>query len=152
MNDFIDNLKLLKGRHKLTAVDTGSKNLNEEYGSDFDADVDYIAFTLDNKTYFIIENPDDGYRSYAKDEILVKDGSILDNSFYPVDVVCKISSVNIDKDNSIDENSEVIQIIDIENGEIILYAGTENTSDYYPYFVSAWMPEKMAINKKGKIK
>lgn len=127
-------LKDLVGLHKLTAVSF------ELIPTDFNyADAQVINFTLDGKTYTAIENPVDGYRSHM-DEIKVTDVK-LHNRFKAVQVFCLMRESNYSTRN------DVLDMYDVRNGKIILSVGTKDADDYYPMFVSDWIPENLAVNQ-----
>jgi hypothetical protein len=58
-------LKDLVGLHELSGVDTTIEKV-EQYRDHYE-NVDVVRFVLDGKTYKVIEDPVDGYRSYCKD-------------------------------------------------------------------------------------
>ena len=131
-------LKDLKGKHVLTAVSRDEIEFKDCCG-DLET-AQRFSFILDDITYTAIEDPQDGYRS-CMDKIFISNIK-LRNKFIGVKVVGRY----LDKND--DQSSNILELIDIENGEVILRVGTNNTSDYYPYFVNEWMPEKMNINIK----
>lgn len=126
-------LKDLVGMHYLTAVSFELVPTDFNYG-----DAQVVNFTLDGKTYTAIENPVDGYRSHM-DEIKVTDTK-LSNSFDPVYVFC------IMREGGYYRN-EILDVYDTKNGKIVLSVGTKDVDDYYPSFVSDWMPENLAVNQ-----
>lgn len=130
-------LEDLVGRHLLTAVDYGSETLSNEYGGS--ADADYIRFTLDGRTYTVVEDPEDGYRSSHRDVIV--DDTILHNRFSPVSVLAV--HVTMDKYG---DTSDLLRLYS-DGGKLILQAGTGNTDDYYPYFVASFDPTALPMNQ-----
>lgn len=113
----------------LTNVDFGS---NEDGGNT-------VSLTLNDKTYTISENPDDGYRSYHRENVVVSDKNTRKNFEIPVKISYECGNYNFDG----------IHIIDARNGEIILEIGTNVTCNYYPYFVGNWVPENIFENKQN---
>jgi len=85
-----------------------------------------------------IEDPIDGYRSCMNQLIICprKTEKII-NMFEPINVICKMR-----KDDS-SNCSEILEILDAQNGEIILSVGTEYTDTYYPCFIAEWTPENI---------
>ncbi len=138
----IINLKDLIGKHILTGVDLWNKKVKESYG-DYYEDCECVSFVLDGVTYTAIEDPEDGYRS-CMSEIGISKNDVVKNIFPPVEVLVREMS-----DDDYEEN-EAIEFIDTQNGKIILTVGTKNINDYYPYFVSEFVPENMSINSKSK--
>ena len=124
----------LVGEHILTGVDRLNKQI-ERYGS-----LEYSAvlnFTLDGVTYSVVEDPDDGYRSSARD--LVVSDTPTSNTFQGVRVLGIMRTPRREHD--------ILDLYDIANGKLVLSAGTENTDDYYPCFVAEWTPENLSVNE-----
>ncbi|AWY06821.1 MAG: hypothetical protein [Caudoviricetes sp.] len=100
---------------------------------------DVLLFTLDGVTYRMVEDPDDGYRSYC-DDLTVSEKPPR-YSFPPVRVVCSMM------ENTGFENNECIVMRDVANGKVILEAGTKNYDDWYPYCHFSYTPENMDCNQ-----
>ncbi len=128
----------LCGVHELSAVELTTKKIDDGFGGVETCGT--ILFTLDGVTYEMVEDPDDGYRSYHRD-IHISDCEPK-YKFPSVKVLCYMM-----EDTPYDNNN-IIVMRDLENGETILEAGTENYDDYYPCCHFEWMPEKMAVNEK----
>lgn len=125
----------LIGLHKLSGVDLINESIKRDYGNSFE-DCETVVFILDNKTYCAAEDPDDGYRSSMK--YLVESKSKVKNKFTSCKVLVKKST---------EDNSDILEFIDVNTGLIVLEIGTNNTDDYYPYWVGSFYPENMFINK-----
>lgn len=133
-------LESLVGEHILSGIETGQRTWLNCFGSE--EDTEYIKFTLDDKTYLAIENPDDGYRSYMEDLEIV-------------DEECEVKIPNIRvcchmRDSNRYEKHDVLVFVDIANGKEILAVGTGNFDDYYPYCVFEYTPENMSCNQNKK--
>lgn len=128
----------LVGEHKLSGVDMSNESVKREWGDDFEQ-CEIIRFRLDDVIYMAIEDPSDGYRSSMR-EIKVSDGE-MKNVFAPVKVLCRIRTKG-----EYGGTDDTLEIIDMENGLVILEVGTDNCDDYYPMWVGAWHPERMAVN------
>ncbi len=134
-------LEDLIGEHELSGVDFGSReDLREDYAGTPNA----MWFVLDGKTYCVIENPSDGYRSSMRD--IEESDRPVANTFAPVKVLARMC----DKYGSYSDGCDVLELIDVINGKRILAAGTDNVGDYYPSFVADFMPESMACNAGSK--
>ena len=133
-------LKDLVGLHKLTAVDKGILPGDEHAGRWGDAYC--ISFTIDGFTYYVVEEPCDGYRSSMKRIICTNE--ILKNQFPPAQVMATMRA-----DRTYETNN-VLDFADVKSGKVILSVGTGNINDYYPYFVAEWTPENLWINKDVK--
>lgn len=130
-------LDSLVGEHVLDGVDL----LNERvkiYGENFE-DASVIRFRLDGVVYTAIEDPDDGYRS-SMEKIYAEKGEIK-NAFPPVKITAR-------KKPDDGQTNDTLELIDAVTGKVIVEVGTDNTDDYYPYFVSAFWPENMVTNAK----
>jgi hypothetical protein len=128
-------LEDLVGKHTLTGVGSGNIKTEDEWNPI----VDSFSFKLDGVVYTAIENPEDGYRSCM--EKLVIDEHDIDTRIPPVEVMGKM------KDDDNYYNNKTLQLIDVENGEVVLEVGTDNYNDYYPWFVREWYPKRLHINK-----
>lgn len=122
-------LKELKGKHTFTGVEFGTMK------DDWLGEVNTVKFQLDGVTYVAIENPSDGYRSYMED--LRPCADKITNPIPETDVVC-VHKATYD---------DILEVIDVQNGETILRVGTENVYDYYPACIFEYSPENLHINK-----
>jgi hypothetical protein len=75
-------------------------------------------------------------------ELKVDDPRTMTNVFPAVKVIGKY----LEKREPYDA-SEVLELVDVVTGETVVEVGTENTDDYYPYFVANFSPEAMVTNK-----
>lgn len=134
----------LFGEHTLDGVDTLSERVLQ-WGGHFE-DCSVIRFRLDGIIYTAVEDPSDGYRS-SMDKLFKSPNEKMLNTFPATRVLAK------KKDNETYQVNDTLQLIDVVTGKVVLEVGTDNTDDYYPYFVSAFHPEHLAINEplsKGK--
>ena len=132
----------LVGKHVLSGVDMINRQMKQWHG-DFE-DCQCINFVLDGITYTAIEDPSDGYRSQLKE--IIKSDEKMENNFRAVEVVISLIEKR-ERWAGYGVDCEILQFIDTANGKVILEVGTDNTDDYYPSFVSDWMPEKLSINE-----
>lgn len=132
-------LQALAGEHLLDAVDFSTEDVPRWYdASDFEH-CQVMRFRLDGKVYTALENPVDGYRSCMRD--LIVSESEMRNVFQPVRVVARHRSTNGDY------AADILELVDAITGRTVIEVGTDNTDDYYPWFVAAFHPEAMAINQ-----
>jgi len=129
-------LASLVGEHQLDAVDMSTTQVKK--WSDTLEDANVIRFRLDGKVYTAVEDPSDGYRS-SMEKIFVSDDA-MNNVFSPVKVVGRIN------DKGEYHSNDTLELIDVANGKTILRVGTDNSDDYYPWFVAEWTPGNMAVN------
>lgn len=122
-------MEKLAGMHKLSGVGYEWTGREDEY---------YAGgwFVIDGIKYTAIVDPGDGYRS-CMDKLIKSEAEKKDVLFEPVDVMCRIRG----------GDDDIIDVIDGENGEIILSVGTENVKDYYPCFIFEYTPERMERNR-----
>jgi hypothetical protein len=123
----------LVGEHVLTGVEFDTLPRN----SCGDAP-NVVRFALDGKTYEASEDPSDGYRSMLA-EIRVAERAVA-TQFEPCQVVARY----------LDGDREVLELVDASTGKTVLAVGTENTDDYYPYYVANFTPEAMAVNAERR--
>jgi hypothetical protein len=130
-------LDSLLGEHTLDAVDTFVERVNT-YGSNFE-DANAIRFRLDGVTYTAVEDPDDGYRSSL--------GKLFSDAVEPMkNIFPAVRVVARKKANETYSVNDTVEMVDVVTQKVVLEVGTDNTDDYYPYFVSAFHPENMATN------
>jgi hypothetical protein len=139
MVDQVD-LDSLVGEHVLDAVDTFSESI-KQYGNHFE-DCSIIRFRIDGTVYTAIEDPDDGYRS-SLGQLFVSTDEPMKNVFPSVRVLGR------KKENERSAIHDTLQFVDVVSGEVVLEVGTDNTDDYYPWFVSSFWPDRMAVNQSG---
>jgi hypothetical protein len=89
-------------------------------------------FKLNDQVWEAIEDPDDGYRSYLG-SIEKKDSNGI---FFP-DPLAQVHLTH--EDNG---NRDVYRLTDMNDGHIWLEFGTDDTDDYYPYFVFEYHPKE----------
>ena len=130
-------LEDLKGKHTLSGIEIGSREFDDGYG--YMEERGFVKFVLDGKTYMAVEDPSDGYRSYME-ELRVTDEECA-VKLPDISVCCVM------KDDSEWGTNDVLEFVDLGNGNIILAIGTQNTDDYYPYCVMEYFPEKMSCNE-----
>ena len=134
-------LKDLVGEHVLTAVDHDA-NVEVPDWNDRPRLANAILFTLDGKTYCVAEDENDGYRSSHR-EIEQVDVP-LKNTFAPVRVLARY--VEGGHADTYSHDNDLLELIDVANGNTILLTGTENSRDYYPSYVASFWPERMSVN------
>ena len=137
MTDSVE-LESLVGEHVLDGADLFAKDVKSTWGDQFEH-CEMIRFRLDGKVYTGIEDPDDGYRSSLRG-LFVSDDAVK-NVFPPVRVLAKMKDAG-----EYGQANGTLQLIDLVTGKIVLEVGTDNTDDYYPWFVGAFFPDCMAIN------
>ena len=103
----------------------------------YDGDSAVALFILDNVTYAIVEDPEDGYRSSMKDLFVTKE--ICKNKIPPHIVEGK------KKPNGYGKN-DVIDFYDVFTNKIVLSIGTSDCDDYYPCCQMLFTPEHLAVN------
>lgn len=128
----MSNLESLIGRHFLSGVEITECKIYDPCLSDY-ANTPCILFTLDNITYRLVEDQDDGYRSYCKELEIANTKPKY--RFIPIEVLCKKSE---------EQYTDILEIIDIQSCKTILQIGTDKTDSYYPYCIFEWKPENMS--------
>lgn len=137
MTDPIE-MESLVGEHVLDACDLFADNIKASWGDSFEY-CEMIRFRLDGNIYTGIEDPDDGYRSSLRG-LYVSDDA-MKNVFPPVRVLAKMKDAG-----EHGQSNDTLQLIDMVTGKIVLEVGTDNTNDYYPWFVGCFFPDCMATN------
>jgi hypothetical protein len=131
-------LENLKGCHILKGIELGTREVDGFWKK---TNSNYIKFTLDDTTYLAVEDEADGYRSYMRELEIVDEKCKI--KIPNIQVVCKMRKERY-------EDCDILEFIDLMNGEMILAIGTGNTNDYYPYCCFEYYPEKMACNEERR--
>lgn len=126
----------LVGEHVFDGVDTVAQSVNT-WGDRYE-NCEVMNFRLDGKVYSATEDPSDGYRS-CLDSFLETEERIK-NVFPGVRVLARVRT------SGEYGPADILELVDLVTGKIVLEVGTENTDDYYPWFVAAFHPENMATN------
>jgi len=103
----------------------------------FGADDAENTFNVDGVVFKVLEDPSDGYRSYmGAIDYTDKSTSI----FFSV----PIARIRVEKyegeSSEYSEGNTGFRFVDVRDGHVWLEFGTDNTDDYYPYFVFRHMP------------
>ena len=122
-----------------------------------DTEAQQMFLFIDGAMYVVQEDPDDGYRSYMKDRILVADTMPINIWLPPEEIIGK----HVEKDSDRygrDGNDEhqyytrdacdVMELWSTKTNLCVVEFGTDYTDDYYPVFTSAFHPQNMSINKR----
>lgn len=128
-------LKSLVGKHVLSGIERGVKNVNDYWNTE----CEYIRFCLDGVTYDAVEDPDDGYRSWLRELEVVKDVPKIKLPDCPV--ICEMS----DK-----YETDILIIRDAISKKRVLSIGTDYRDDWYPVCVFNYNPENLWCNQKGR--
>ena len=107
----------------------------------YGADEASNEFKVDDIIFRVLEDPDDGYRSHLG---VIEYGEQSNAIFFrnPLARV-RIESFEMERtgDDWDQQARAGYRFIDVEDGHIWLEFGTENTDDYYPYFVFRHTPK-----------
>lgn len=133
-------LKDLTGPHSLDAVNFTTAPVQNWAGRTDVCNV--VRFRLDGVVYMAVEDPEDGYRSMMR-SVAVGTGA-MSYAFPPLQVVAVYRSLSAAGSDS--GTCDILELIDAVTGKTVLKIGTENTDDYYPFFVALYSPEAMAHN------
>ena len=113
----------------------------------FGADESSNEFKLDTIVWKVLEDPDDGYRSHLG---VIEYGDQSDSIFFRKSLgKVRIETYSDNKecpDGFYEPHDRVgYRLVDISDGHVWLEFGTENTDDYYPYFIFRHMPKDIEI-------
>lgn len=116
----------------------------------FDPDADGVCFTLNNVTYLAFEDPSDGYRS-SLGQLLTVDGPAYsiggDTNIVYIKEAVDCSYVEQTEGH---DGADILEMRSKETGQIVFRIGTDNSDDYYPWFVNEWHPENLSVNSKTR--
>jgi len=125
-------LDTLIGCHVLTGVNFDTCYVEEDIG-----DASVMNFVLDGVMYSAIEDASDGYRSSMSElRVTTVRATRKMNMFSPCNV---IGSMRVG-------DSWILDLEDVETKKIVLSVGTDQSDDWYPWFVSKFSPENMSSN------
>lgn len=111
----------------------------------FDPDASAVAFNLDGTWYLATEDPEDGYRSYMGTLMPTVSPDYGKAEYIYEKVV--VEALESDPDVDYEGRCDILAIKSAVTGRVIFKVGTNNTDDYYPYFVGSWHPENLAANQ-----
>lgn len=103
--------------------------------------VDNYMFKLGRWVFEAIEDEEDGYRSHLESiaHVGLPDMAIFRDR--------SVATVRIEE---FDETTcEGYKLVDVKDGHVWLVVGTENTDDYYPYFVFHYEPKEPSPEKSS---
>ena len=129
------------GSGVLTGVQMTSLAPREQW----DDSAQQVLFELNGITYAATEDPNDGYRS-SLDTLLVVNERLI-NRFPPVQVALMMrTSGPEDDDSDYWRDGQILDFVDLASMKVVLSIGTDNTDDYYPWFVGVFLPENLSCN------
>ncbi len=99
------------------------------------------TFKVDGVVFKVLEDPDDGYRSYLKTvDYTNEHNSIFFKS--PLALVKIETYDDQDEDNGyINQANQGYRLVDVVDGHVWLRFGTHNYDDYYPMFIFSHRPK-----------
>ena len=110
----------------------------------YGADGGECEFKIDSMVFKVLEDPDDGYRSYLG---TIEYAADSEGIFFP-NPIARVKIESFEDETSTDPEDftgsgtcEGYRLIDIEDDHVWLEFGTANTSDYYPYFIFRHIPK-----------
>ena len=134
------NLIDLVGEHILSGIEVGAMQIDHYFRPEM---CNYIKFTIDGATLLAAEDPSDGYRSYMRDLVIVKEPCKI-----KLPDICVCCTMRPDDEWG---KNEVLSFVDVLSFKEILAVGTENTDDYYPCCILEYHPENMYCNMEGGV-
>jgi len=118
----------------------------EYYG----ADEGDNTFKVDGVVFKVLEDPDDGYRSYLKTiDYTDKNNSIFFRSSLAI-VKIETYDETDDDDFYLRQADRGYKLVDVRDGHVWLRFGTHNYEDYYPMFIFRHNPKDLKM-KESKI-
>jgi hypothetical protein len=106
----------------------------------YGADEASHEFKVDDITFRVLEDPDDGYRSHLG---VIEYGE-QSNAIFFRNPLARVRIESFERERADDglysPAGSGYRFIDVEDGHTWLEFGTDNTDDYYPYFVFKHMP------------
>lgn len=125
------------GYHTLSGVEETKIEIDDYWSGKIETNA--IIIQLDGKNYAFVADPDDGYRSYCKDPVEVKQSPKYKFSNISVNVIVR------EEDDGW-ETDRLLVFNDVKNEKEVLIVGTDNYNDWYPCCRFEWHPENLSIN------
>lgn len=125
----------------------------QEFHIDEDEDtfsqLDGYAIEIDGNIYLAVEDPSDGYRSYAylRDVVPSTIGIEINNHFEPQKVYAETKHETIVEDGWTSRDAEVFRLKN-QYGQTVLEISTDYAEDYYPVGSVRYLPENLPCNAK----
>jgi hypothetical protein len=117
-----------------------------------DSIVDYYGaddasneFKVDDIIFRVLEDPDDGYRSHLG---VIEYGE-QSNAIFFRSPLAKVRIESFERERATGDWDQLggagtgYRFVDVEDGHVWLEFGTDNTDDYYPYFVFRHTPKEV---------
>ena len=99
-------------------------------------------FNVDGIVFKVLEDPNDGYRSCLG---VIEYGEKSDSIFFRQPLGKVKIEVYEGRNSEYSSHDVGYQLVDVEDGHVWLEFGTDNTDDYYPYFVFRHTPKAFEI-------
>jgi hypothetical protein len=134
------DLEYLLGTRTLTGIAEFIADTEGLYSGSEDSRV--MLLQLDGLTYWIQEDPSDGYRSYLREIMIVPPRHEVLRRLVPIHPPMKVTFRRVPEAYNIghDDPADVIYGVNERTGLVVLELGTSYRDDYYPSFVAEWRP------------
>ena len=108
----------------------------------FGADAASNEFKVDGIIFKVLEDPNDGYRSCLG---VIEYGEQSDSIFFRKSLAKVRIETYEGRNVDYSQGDQGYQLVDIEDGHVWLEFGTDNTDDYYPYFIFRHTPKEPEV-------
>ena len=99
-------------------------------------------FMVDGIVFKVLEDPNDGYRSMLG---VIEYGEKSNSIFFRRPLAKVRIETYEGRDIDYSSGDQGYRLVDIEDGHVWLEFGTDNTDDYYPYFVFRHTPKEPKV-------
>jgi len=123
-------------------LDFGDKHINNLLGQEVDFyGAESQAFKVNDMVIEVLEDEDDGYRSYLGGYLATDESKY--NFYSQPFAKVKLEEYNEDREINDYERHEFtgFRLVDVDDGHVWLMFGTDRSSDYYPRFVFSCSPK-----------
>ena len=104
----------------------------------YGADAGDNTFKVDDVVFKVLEDPMDGYRSYLG---AIEYTSKHNSTFFARPIARVRIETYEGRNAEYSQGDQGYRLIDLADGHVWLEFGTDNTDDYYPYFVFRHFPK-----------
>ncbi len=105
--------------------------------------VDGLFFKVNDLVIQVVEDEDDGYRSYLG-SVEVREGDVIKDLIF-----FKTPLATVLVRESTEHECDGYELVD-SAGHVWLSFGTDNRDDYYPSFCADWVPSNLHVNIRAK--
>jgi hypothetical protein len=130
-------------KHVFTHLSSLEGMILEYYGADSASH----EFNIEGITFKVLADPDDGYRSHLG---VVEYGDQSSAIFFRKPIAKVRIETYEGRSQDYVKADQGYKLVDVEDNHTWLEFGTDNTDDYYPYFVFRHLPKRRKVENESR--